>query len=707
MFNGLNDLYRVTYRGKIVNRNNGVFFAVERMKTAFRKLAGYIRLYRLHILATFMILLTIVIVYWRDFEILANEALRNEATSHIVLVPFLVGFLMYQKKDLVKAAFVLEKTRKKTKYLDEVIGVALCFVAFLLYWYGSYTFYPLEYHLFSLPIFTAGITVILFSLKTFLVLAFPVLFLLFLIPIPTQITYTIGGAMANFNTQASYKLLSTLGLPVTLQSSYGPPTIAVAAPSGQPIHFAIDVPCSGIYSLTAFTMFATFLAYIMLAPLFKKAAIFAFGFLVFGIANILRITIIVSIGYWLGEEIAMLLFHTVTGWLLILIGMLFILFVIERLWNVQILQSSQKPQTCSMCNTGSQDFATFCSNCGRLLSAARSKFSSKFWAKLILILLGAYVVTLSIQAPTFAVAKGVIKVSSNSSWENATNIFPEIPNYQLKFLYRDVNYEKIAGQDVSLLYAYLPTNMSNPTVYVDLGVAKAVSNLHNWEVCLITWQTSQGRYPLVSVLDSRDSQLLEDVPIIARYLVFETPANQTQVTLYWYEKATFKTGLTVEQKYVRISLIILTLDSTMYTQFENELLAFGQSIAAYWKPLKSQSLISMGIPMQQAILGLAIAFVTVTETAEHMNKWRKKSNNLRIFNNFASLNEKLVLQTIQQLTMEKKVVQTKLVISALANAENPMKYNDLIDILNRLEKYGLIKKDIANISGKPLLVWKS
>jgi exosortase/archaeosortase family protein len=445
----------------------------------------------------------------------------------------------------------------------------------------------------------------------------------------------------------------------------------------------------------------------MLAPLFKKAALFAFGFLVFGITNILRITTIVSIGYWLGEEIAMLLFHTITGWLLILIGMLFILFVIERFWNVQIFQSSQEQQTCSMCNTSSQTFATFCSNCGRFLSSARSKISSKFWAKLILLLLGSYLVTLSIQAPTFAVAKGVIEVSSNSSWENATNVFPEIPDYQLKFLYRDENYEKIAGQDASLLYAYLPTNMSNPTVYVDLGVAKTISNLHNWEVCLIAWQTSQGRYPLVSVLDSRDNQLLEDVPIIARYLVFETPANHTQVTLYWYEKATFNTGLTVEQRYVRISLIILTLNSTMYPQFENELLTFGQSIASHWKPLKSQSLISIGIPMQQAILGLAIAFVTVTKTAEHTNKWRKKSNNLRIFNNFASPNEKLVLQTIQQLTKEKKVVQTKLLTSALAKAENPIKYNNLIDILSQLEKYGLIKKDIASIRGKPILVWKS
>jgi hypothetical protein len=322
-------------------------------------------------------------------------------------------------------------------------------------------------------------------------------------------------------------------------------------------------------------------------------------------------------------------------------------------------------------------------------------------------LLGTYLVTLSIQAPTFAVAQGPIGVTSNASWENATNVFPQVQDYQLRFLYRDINYEKIARQDASLLYAYLPENVSNPTIYVDIGIANTLSNLHNWEVCLITWQTYQGRNPLVKVLDSRDTQLLPDTPIIARFLVFKSPANYTQVTLYWYERATFNVGLTVEQKYVRISLIILTLNSKLYPQFEDKLLTFGKLIASYWEPLKSQSLISIGIPMQQSLLGLAIAFVAVTKTVEYTNERRKKDYNLRLFNNFASPNEKLVLQTTQQLT-KTKVVQTKLIASTLASkTDKPVKFKELVGILNRLEEYGLIKKDIVNIHGRPLLVWKS
>ncbi len=682
---------------------------MKKVGVALAKAVKYVRSYWSHILSTLLILMAISVVYRGDFEVLANEALHNEAASHIILVPFLVGFLLYKQRDLVKALQTLENSMKKTtfKYLDEVIGLALCLVAFLLYWYGSYTFYPLEYHLLSLPIFVAGIVIILFSLRTVLVLAFPILFLLFLIPPPAEIMYIIGGAMGNFNTQASYTILHTLGLPVTLQSSYGPPTIAITSSTGQPLQFAIDLACSGIYSLIAFSMFATFLAYITVAPILKKAGIFALGFTVFAVINVARITTIVSVGYWFGEETAMLIFHTVTGWLLILAGMFFILLIAEKFWNVQITQSAQEKAACSTCNSNNQTHEKFCSKCGRFLSSISFKISRKFWSKLLLLLLFSYLITLSIQAPTFVIARGPAGVTSNPNWENSTNIFPQIPNYRLKFLYRDTNYEKIARQDASLLYAYLPNTTSNPKVYADIGVANTISNLHSWEVCLITWQINRGRNPLVTTLDSRDIQLLQDTPIIARYLVFESPLGYTQVTLYWFEKATVNTGVTVEQKYVRISLIILTQNSTNYLTLENQLLPVAQSIASYWEPLKTQSLISIGIPMQQSLLVLATAFVAVTKTVEHTQKWRKKNSNLRIFNSFATAEEKLVLKTIQELTKKAKTVQTSLIAETLTTeTNNPFKIEDLTDILERLETYNLIRREVVNVKGKPLQTWK-
>ena len=693
---------------------------MERARHLLGKAVVNIKSHYQHMLSAASIMLLALIVYGQDLEILMNEALQSEALSHVLLIPFFAGFLFYLKKDVVKASLALEKLRKKTKtqYIDEVVGIALCLIAFLLYWYGSHTFYPLEYHLLSIPIFIMGITLILFNLKVLIVLIFPILFLLFLIPPPTEFMYTIGGTMANFNTQAAYTLLKTLGLPVTLSSSYGPPTIALTTSAGQPLSFAIDLACSGIYTFIAFAMFAAFLALVASAPVLKKIGLFVLGFFMFEILNIIRITTIVSVGYWFGEEVAMLIFHSVAGLLLIFIGMLLILFVAEKIFKIQVLPTSQEQMPCRKCKTSLKNFESFCLNCGKFLNPFHARISQKFWAKLFLLLLGCTIVTLSIHAPTFTIAQGTKNepIGVTSGWESATNIFPNITrsdrdeNYTPRFLYRDTNYEGIAHQDASLRYYY----NSSPIVYVDLGVASSISNLHSWEVCLVAMQTAQGRHPLISVLDSSDIQLLPDIPIIARYFVFTdeegiyVPKNYTQITLYWYEKATFNMGITVEQKYVRLSLIIYTRNATNYQQLEDQLLTFGQAIASYWEPLKSQSLVSLGVPAQQLLLALLIAFVAFTKTAQYVNELRRRSNNLKIFNRFAPEEEKSILQTVLDLAKEKKMMEATEINAAIKRRINKsVKSDKLLNMLTHLEEYGFIRKNIALVKNRPRLVWET
>ncbi|MEM3697194.1 MAG: exosortase/archaeosortase family protein [Candidatus Bathyarchaeia archaeon] len=680
---------------------------MKKLKQYSLKAFTYIRTYYKHILAVFLILSLILIVYWRDLEVLVNEVLSTEALTHIMLIPFLAGFLFYRKREMVKASLSLDKLQKtqKTRYIDGFIGLSLCLIAFLLYWYGSYTFHPLEYHMLSLPIFTAGIIIILFNLKTLKVLIFPILFLLFLVPFPPEVMSTLGGSLANFNTQASYALLKPFGVPVTLSTAYGAPTILLQTSDGHSTSFTIDLPCSGIYTFIALTMFAAFLSLTVLTSTFKKISIFVIGFVVFEVLNIVRITTIIFTAHFFGEEVAMLIFHSIAGLLLTFAGMLLTLFASEKLLKINFLSKANLPQ-CPRCKLALKKLEDFCLNCGKFLNSWKWKPSQTFWAKLLVLLLGCSAVVLSINAPVFAIAKDEINVKS--TWENITDIFPAMPHYELKFLYRDVNYERISRQDASLVYAYFPSNFSNPPVYVLISVANSISNLHNWEVCLISWQTAQGRYPLVKVLDSKDIQLLEG-PIIARYLVFQnTEQNYTQVTLYWYEKAAFKIGTTVQQKYVRISLIILTRNPADYKRYEKQLLDFGEAIALYLEPIKTHSLISLGIPTQQTLLILSIIFIITAKSTQYLNEWRKRINNLKIFNNFASPKDKLVFGAITELSEAKKVATAADINDAIKmKVGKHLKIERLVERLNRLQEYGFVKMDIISNDNKPTLVWKS
>jgi hypothetical protein len=244
-------------------------------------------------------------------------------------------------------------------------------------------------------------------------------------------------------------------------------------------------------------------------------------------------------------------------------------------------------------------------------------------------------------------------------------------------------------------------------VYVDIGVSTSISNLHNWEVCLIAIQTSQGQYPLVNVLDSRDVQLVQDNPVIAQYLVFNNPDGSQQVTLYWYEKASFNAGFTVEQKYVRISLIILRQNSTDYSKQEQELLAVGKQIAAKWAPMETQALVSLGIPAQEALLIASVVFLVVTATGQFLAQQRKAANNLRIFNSFASQKEKIMLRTVREQLKERKYLRTSDIIEGVQKSRSkPVNPRSVLQVLAALEKNGFIKRTIVSIDNSPLQVWK-
>lgn len=672
-------------------------------------LATSIRAYYQYAISAALVILAVWVVYGHDLGILLNEALQNDALSYVLLVPFLFGIILYMKRKVVKASLAIEKYNQenKTRYLDALVGVILCLIAFLMYWYSSYTFYPLEYHILSLPIFVMGITLVLFNMKVLIALFLPILFLVFLVPIPSDLLYSAAGALANFNTQVAYNLLKAFSMPVALNTVYGAPTLVLSSSAGTAAGFAVDVPCSGVYSLLAFAMFAAFLAFVISGPLYKKGIVFALGFFIFEILNILRVSSIISVAYWFGETFAMNYYHTVAGLIFIFFGMLLMLFVSEKLLKIKVLPGVPAQPSCPKCQTSQRNHLAFCANCGRFLNPLKTKISLEFWIKLTLLLLACSIVVLSINAPTFAVMQGPIGIGQNANYENATSVFPQIPNCKLSFLYRDTNYEKIAGQDAALWYIY--TNQTRPTVYVDVGVSGSISNLHDWEVCLITMETSQGKAALVNVLDTRDIQLLQNVSIIAQYLTFTYPSNNvTQVTLYWYEQAQFNTGVTVEQKYVRISLLILTSNSTDYKTLENELLPIGQAITEYWEPLTNKSLLSLGVPAQQALLGLSIFAVAGIKTTQYTNDQRKKNTNQKIFNRLASPKDRAVLQTTQELGSQKRNLETIDIAQAIKekNGTN-IKLQELLKTLTRLEKYGFLKRDTISVQNQPKQVWKT
>jgi len=651
-------------------------------------------------------------IYFQDLLIVANEAIQSELMSHILAIPFLLAYLLYRKRKMLRATIPFETTNRTRKptYTREIIGALLCLTAFLLYWHGSYTFHSLEYHMVSLPLFTAGLVLIVFNTKTLKILAFPIAFLLFLTPPPLEIMYAAGTTLSTISSEAAYNFLKAIGLPVSLAYQYGTPVIILQKTGGSPLTFAVDIACAGIYSLLGFTIFAVFVAYIARGAAWKKLIMFLIGIPLIYSLNITRIIITVLMGNQYGMQVAMQTFHLLGGWALIFIGTLILLTISEKIFKIQIFARKPEIATCKYCNRNSEKGQHFCLACGKLLTSMNIKLSGLDLSKILILALSAILI-FSLQTPTFALTEGPAEVTIQTlgGERTTTQILPEIPGYTTKFIYRDKKFEQIAKQDASLAYAYQPTDPSKRTVWTTIEIANTRSPLHAWEVCLIAWQLTQGYQPRVTQLSLRDVQLLQNPPITARYFAFqEIKSNTTQVVLYWYENALFNTGLSQEQKHVKISLIIYTNNPEDIHSIEEQLLPFGKAIANYWQPIKTWSQIALLISQNGIILIAVTVSLLATILSHRVIKNREeKRSNLKLYDKFALKEEKLILQAVHQAAKKDKPTGIAVASSYRKLAGKPIDLHVLLEKLDEAHQAGLIKREIAKREDEPILVWET
>ena len=658
-----------------------------------------------------LILSITLAIYNQDLTITMNEALKSELASHILVIPFLFTYLIYRKRKILRVVIPFETPRRKRNTIQnhEMIGFLLCLQAFLLYWHGSYTFNPFEFHMVSLPIFTAGLILIITNPRALRALAFPIAFLLFLLPPPLELIYTAGTTLSLVSSEAAYTVLKGIGLPVSLTYQYETPVITLMKPGSPAIPFAIDIACSGFYSLTGFTIFAIFTAYIARGAYWKKIVIFLASFPLIYVLNITRITIIVLIGTQYSAEAAMQAFHLFGGWVLIFTGTLILLTTSEKIFHIQFFTAKKGTAPCNYCNQNQEDEQHFCNTCGRTLNPIQINLSKRDLYKIALLTV-AVTVIFNLQVPVFALTEGPAEVAIQTlGGEQATaQVLPNIQGYVTRFIYRDRRFEEIAKQDASLAYAYIPYDRLNSTIWITIEVAQTRSSLHRWEVCLLTWPLSKGYQPTVTQLSLRDVQILPNPPTTARYFTFQDKrTNVSQVVLYWYENAVFDTGLSLEQKYVKISLIAFTANPDGLSETEDLLLPFGKAVFKYWQPIKTWSQVALTISQNGAILATAtlitLATILIYQT---IKEWNERKSNLKVYSKLA-LEEELILQAVHQASKEDKSTGNAIASHYQRLTGKPIEVKILLEKLNQAEQAGLIKRDVASREDEPILVWKS
>jgi exosortase B len=204
------------------------------------------------------------------------------------------------------------------------IGWPVFIVGLLVYFVGRvFEISILEFA--SQPLVVAGVLLLLKGPAAIRVAWFPLIYFVFMIPLPTVLVDAITGSLKGMIANIVESLLYALGYPIARSG--------VILSIGQ-YQLQVADACSGLHSMFSLSALGTLFMYMMgpKRPLhlgIMLAAILPIAFA----ANIIRVAVLVLVTYYLGDEAGQGFLHGAAGMVLMLVALMFFFFldqVLER-----------------------------------------------------------------------------------------------------------------------------------------------------------------------------------------------------------------------------------------------------------------------------------------------------------------------------------------------------------------------------------------
>ena len=257
----------------------------------------------------FLLVAALMLVFYAPvFSALADTWSMDPYYSHGFLVPAISLYVAYSLRRALKA-----------DDRDFMYGAALTAAGLALYGYGMLN-RALYLSALSFIIVVSGMALSFYSGKGLKRLAFPILFLIFMIPLPY--TDYASTYLQSYTASAASVIIRAAGIPAENQGSQ----IVMGEDSG----FVIGEPCSGLRTMLALFALAAIFAYYMDAPAWKKWLVFFSALPVAVLANVLRVDVILYIAHYWGHDLAMAFFHEASSLFLFLLAFI-LLIIISRL----------------------------------------------------------------------------------------------------------------------------------------------------------------------------------------------------------------------------------------------------------------------------------------------------------------------------------------------------------------------------------------
>lgn len=259
----------------------------------------------------YSILLVLAILfafYYPIFSALADTWLIDPYYSHGFIIPVISLYVVWMQRKHLKA---------DDRYF--MYGAALTTAGLAAYGYGILN-KSLYISSLSFLAVSAGIVLSFYGKKNLVRLLFPILFLVFMIPLP-YMDYA-STHLQTVTASASTTIIKLAGIPAVNHGSQ--------IEMGTESVFVIGEPCSGLRTMISLFALAAVFSYYVEGPAWKRWALFASSIPIAVVANILRVVLILFIAYYYGEDLAMSLFHDASSLFLFLLAFV-LLVLISRL----------------------------------------------------------------------------------------------------------------------------------------------------------------------------------------------------------------------------------------------------------------------------------------------------------------------------------------------------------------------------------------
>jgi len=254
-----------------------------------------------------LIVILFFLLYLPSIKEFLYDWYHDENYSHGFLIPLVSGYLVWQTRH----------TLKTISHEKNILGLFLLLFGLIVLALGTA---GAEWFLtrVSLIFVLAGLVLYLFGKQVFKTTWFPILFLLFMIPIPYVIYYKLTFPLQLFSTKMAYGALKIIGFQALRQ--------------GNIIHlpnYSLEVveACSGLRSLISLSALGAVFAYMTQKTSGKRILLFLSAFPIAIIANVFRLFITALGAVIIGPEFAEGFLHEFSG--LLVFGTALILLVIE------------------------------------------------------------------------------------------------------------------------------------------------------------------------------------------------------------------------------------------------------------------------------------------------------------------------------------------------------------------------------------------